>query len=194
MTLNPDQQNVNAARIDANAHGYSNTWEQFHSARVQEVGPGRHTIRVEKRSHNDGVTGLAGFGMQGFWMRKDAGVQAAKCRASPSSWYYSRRTPMCTLPFTTSVPSVVAASFGGHGRSNHVYVAVSVDGENPNQSVPGRLNTMNLLTHSCKLNYLLRCQRDFYLPPRRAVNCRLHLASMPLRRGGSHQPLISETL
>ena len=146
----PNQQNANADRINAAAHGYSNTWEQFHSARVQEIAAGRHTIRVEKRSHNDGITGLAGFGMQGFWMRKDAGVQTAKCRATPSSWYYSGSAPMCTLPFTTSVPSIVAASFGGHGRSNHVYVAVSYDGDNPNESVPGRINTLNLLTHSCK--------------------------------------------
>lgn len=47
-----------------------------------------------------------------------------------------------TLNYQTTEPSIVAASFNGHGRDTHVYVAVQYDGVSPSAS------SANMLAHT----------------------------------------------
>lgn len=102
-------------------------------------------------------------------MRREDGIQTNKCW-SGWTWAY-RRGPMCTLAYRTTVPSIVAASFGGHGSGGHVYTAVSYDGDSPGTTRNGRRNTRNLLTHTCKTHDVaIQAQRR---PPKLCLPVRI---------------------
>ena len=64
-------------------------------------------------------------------MAKSPSHQSAKCKYSSWAWPFGRNQPMCELAYRVTEPSIVAATFGGHARDNHVYVAVSYDRDRP---------------------------------------------------------------
>jgi hypothetical protein len=143
ISFNDD--NMGPRQIDAPAHGYSSSWEQFHSARAQTMPPGTHVIKTTL--HCSSRCRLSGFGMQGFHMTKSPSHQTDKCKYSSWAWPFGRNQPMCELAYRVTEPSIVAATFGGHARDNHVYAAVSYDRDRPQRGA------QYLMAHTYSTNW-----------------------------------------